>query len=135
MGPSSGSSLVLVVDDFPESVDPLMAMLHERGCIVSLALDGGSALAKASSLKPDVIVMDFAMPQLDGIEATRRLKASAHTCDIPVILFSAHAGPELGNAAERAGCAAVFKKPRATVDVVERVLALCAQPELTLSSR
>jgi CheY-like chemotaxis protein len=116
--------IVLVVDDFPESVDALFAMLTERGYVVVLALDGEDALRQAETIQPDVIVMDLAMPRVDGLEAARRLKSTPATKDIPVVLFSAHAGPELGAVADQIGCAAVVRKPagsKAVVDLVHRL--------------
>lgn len=126
--------MVLVVDDFPESVDALIAMLSERGFTVALALDGDDAIRQAGALQPDVIVMDLAMPKTDGLEATRRLKAAPGTRDIPVVLFSAHAGPELGVMAEQAGCAAVLRKPGGTSKVLEFVQSLCATTSSSSSS-
>lgn len=126
--------LILVVDDFPDSVDPLVALLHERGCAVSLALDGESALAQAEALKPHAIVLDFAMPRMTGIEALRQLRARPATREIPVVLFSAHAGPELDYTARLAGCSAVFRKPTGTAHVVAHVLDLCAHAELMVGS-
>lgn len=120
--------LVLVVDDFPESVDPLVALLTEQGFMVVLALDGEDGVRQAALLRPLVVVMDLAMPRMDGLEATRRLKALPATRDIPVVLFSAHAGPELGAAADAAGCAAVFRKPVGARAVVELVTRLCRGP-------
>lgn len=117
--------MVLVVDDFPESVDALFAMLVEQGFTVCLALDGEDAVKQAQALQPDAIVMDVAMPRCDGLEALRRLKADTKTAHIPVVLFSAHADSELHTIAEAIGCAAVVRKPsgsHAVVDVVTRLI-------------
>lgn len=118
--------MVLVVDDFPESVDVLFALLVERGYTVCLALDGEDAIKQALALQPDAIVMDVAMPRCDGIEALRRLKADAKTAHIPVVLFSAHAGKEMHAIADAIGCAAVVNKPSGTNAVVDLVTRLIA---------
>ena len=117
--------MVLVVDDFPESVDAVYALLVERGFTVALALDGVDAVRMAKALQPHAIVMDVAMPNCDGLEALRRLKADPTTAHIPVILFSAHAGSELHAVADAIGCAAVVRKPMGSttvVDMVERLI-------------
>jgi CheY-like chemotaxis protein len=117
--------MVLVVDDFPESVDVLYTMLAERGYTVALALDGEDALRQVRELQPDVVVTDLAMPGVNGLELTRRLKAAPETRDIPVVLFSAHAGPELGAVADQLGCTAVVRKPAGSGAVVDLVSRLC----------
>ena len=55
------------------------------------ARDGAAGIAMAASERPDLILMDLNLPEIDGWEATRRLKADPATCDIPVIALSAHA--------------------------------------------
>ena len=102
----------------------MFALLVERGYTVALALDGQDALRMAEDIRPDVIVMDLAMPRVDGLECLRRLKSAESTRGIPVVLFSAHAGPELLAVAEAIGCSAVVRKPagtRAVVDAVTRL--------------
>jgi len=79
------------------------------GCRVFTASDGRAALTKAESLAPDVIVMDLAMPAVDGFEATRRLRASSWTRWVPIIAISAV--PMTQEDALRAGCDAYLAKP------------------------
>ena len=67
------------------------AALRRRGFEVSIAVDGAQGLAMAAADKPDLILMDMSLPVLDGWEATRRLKATPDTADIPVIGLTAHA--------------------------------------------
>lgn len=76
-----------------------------------LAENGQQAIITAAQQQPDVILMDMSLPVLDGWEATRLLRQSARTAQIPVIALTAHA---LGNEQERAleaGCAAFETKP------------------------
>ena len=118
--------LVLVVDDFPETIDVLASILSRHGYYVVLAMSGADAIRIAREQQPDLIVMDFAMPRMNGLEATRILKAHESTRGIPVILYTAHGGPEVEIEAQRAGCAAVALKPLETqrlFDLVERALA------------
>jgi two-component system NarL family response regulator len=68
---------VLIVDDHPLFAEGLRNLLAERGIdVVGLAQDGHEALARARALRPDVVLMDVTMPRLDGVEATRALKAT-----------------------------------------------------------
>jgi len=67
---------VLIVDDHPLFAEGLRNLLTERGIdVVGLAQDGHEALTRARALRPDVVLMDVQMPRLDGVEATRALKA------------------------------------------------------------
>ena len=68
---------VLIVDDHPLFAEGLRNLLTERGIdVVGIAYDGHEALTRARALRPDVVLMDVTMPRLDGIEATRALKAA-----------------------------------------------------------
>lgn len=126
MADSGATRTILVVDDFPESIDAVFQLLVERGFTVCLALDGEDAIRQAQALRPDAIVMDVAMPKCDGIEALRRLKADTRTAHIPVVLFSAHAGSELHAIADAIGCAAVVRKPSGSNAVVDTIARLTA---------
>ena len=80
---------VLVVDDVPEIVRMLTCSLQAQGYDVSSARGGREALTMASARPPDVILLDVIMPDLDGIEVCRRLKANPRTRAISVILLTA----------------------------------------------
>ena len=102
--------MILVVDDYLESLETVADALGALGFTVNIAFDGREAIERAIANGPDVIVMDLAMPRLDGLAATRMLKKDPRTSAIPVVLYTAHAGIELGALARAAGCAAVVKK-------------------------
>lgn len=116
--------LVLIADDFADTREIYAACLRFAGFRVALAADGEEALALATSLSPDLVVMDLAMPKMDGWEATRRLKRQEATRSIPVMAISGHVEPESQRAARLAGCDAVFAKPMLPQQLVERVRAL-----------
>ena len=84
-----GESVVLVVDDNPENLRVLREMLADQGCAVRVARDGHQALRSVEESAPDMILLDIHMPELDGYEVCRRLKADARFQDIPVIFLSA----------------------------------------------
>jgi len=100
---------VLVVDDDADARGIYSAYLRSKGFIVFTAVDGRTAIEKAKTLGPDIVVMDLAMPHVDGFEAIRRLRESSWTRRLPVIAVSAI--PLSQEAALAAGCDAYLAKP------------------------
>jgi CheY-like chemotaxis protein len=100
---------VLVADDDRDCRTIFGTYLRALGCEVFTAKDGRAALDKTSSVWPDIIVMDLAMPRLSGWEAIRRLHASRWTRWIPIIAVSAV--PISRETAFEAGCDAYLSKP------------------------
>ena len=85
------SGTVLVVDDDPVIVNLLQVNFEIEGYDVLTATGGEAGLAQARAGQPDVVVLDVMMPGMDGLEVSRRLKSSADTRAIPIILLSAKA--------------------------------------------
>jgi two-component system cell cycle response regulator DivK len=106
---------VLVVDDYGDVRDVLARVLEDAGFLVRTAANGLEALIAAYEMRPGVIVMDVSMPVLDGIEATRLIKAGETTRDARVIAYTGNPSFDAGPA--RALFAAVLQKP-ATPDAV-----------------
>ena len=103
--------LVLVVDDVAHGREIFAEYLEFRGFRVATAADGLEALDKAFELLPDIILMDLSLPQLDGWEATKRLKGDDRTRTIPIIALTAHALASAHDKAMAAGCDSVVTKP------------------------
>ena len=101
--------LVLLVDDSPDERDMYTQQLVATGYRVQVADNGEDALQLVAAQVPDVVVMDLAMPVLDGWEATRRLK-EMHP-NVPVIVLSGHTGGEEGRRAKEAGSDVLLTKP------------------------
>jgi CheY-like chemotaxis protein len=101
---------VLLVDDLADQRELYRQYLDFAGYDVTVARDGFEAVDRALQIRPDVIIMDLAMPGLDGFETTQRLKGLDTTRDIPVIALTAH-GELPREWALTAGCAAYLKKP------------------------
>ena len=106
MGP-----LILVVDDTRDSRELFVEFLRMAGFQAEQAATGAEALDKAAALRPSAIVMDLEMPEMDGWEATRRLKADERTCSIPVVALSAHVMEGARMKAIEAGCMGFLPKP------------------------
>ena len=122
--PESGP-LVLIVDDVQDNRTIYVLFLKFSGFRVAEAENGEEALEKATSLLPDVIVMDLSLPVMDGWEATRRLRRDPRTRKIPVIVLTGHALPEHAQAAPDAGCDVVITKPclpDQLMDAIRRIL-------------
>jgi CheY-like chemotaxis protein len=102
---------ILIVEDAPDNRTIAELILQNAGHSVVSVGDGASAVCIAVTMQPDAILMDLSLPQLDGWEATRRLKAHPATRDIPVIAFTAHILPTDLERALAAGCATVIAKP------------------------
>lgn len=102
---------ILVVDDV-RFISQMIASVFERiGHRVETAADGEEALRKALGSLPDLIVMDVAMPKLDGLEVTRRLRAHDRTRDIPILLVTSRADSGTLTAAAEAGVDDHLGKP------------------------
>src|SRR5689334_18579024 len=112
---------ILLVDDNPDSRDIYRTILEYHGFGVVLAGDGVQALRLARERLPCLILMDISMPMIDGLEATRTLKADARTAAIPVVALTAHAHSEDRDAAFDAGYDAYLAKPVEPLRVVEEV--------------
>jgi class 3 adenylate cyclase/CheY-like chemotaxis protein len=83
------NSRILVVDDTPANIQALAAILKERGYQISVATNGRQALDVLERVQPDLILLDVMMPEMDGFETCRRLKASEQWRQIPVIFLTA----------------------------------------------
>lgn len=79
---------ILVVEDSRTQAEFLRYILEEEGCRVMLAEDGREALGEIDSYKPDIVLTDIVMPEIDGYELCRRIKSDDNTKDIPVILVT-----------------------------------------------
>lgn len=102
---------ILLVEDNEMNRDMLSRRLERKGFAVHVAADGREAIDRARDVLPDIILMDLSLPELDGWEATRILKAGDDTRGIPIIALTAHAMSGEKERALSAGCDDYDTKP------------------------
>ncbi|MCP4628346.1 MAG: response regulator [bacterium] len=86
---NSDTESILLVDDNPTNLQVLFQTLEGVGCKLLIAKNGNGALTIAGKARPDLILLDIRMPDIDGYEVCRQLKADPATANIPVIFLSA----------------------------------------------
>lgn len=101
---------ILIVEDVDLNVE-LLVQLLEDDYLLSIAKDGVSGVSLAEQEPPDLILMDMSLPEMNGWEATRRIKANPTLQGIPVIGLSAHAMSGDEAKAREAGCDDYLTKP------------------------
>jgi CheY-like chemotaxis protein len=102
---------ILIVEDNEENRDSLRRRLERRGFEVLVAVDGKVGVEAAKAERPDLVLMDMNMPELDGWEATRLIKAEPALAAVPVIALTAHAMTGDRERAIEAGCVDYHTKP------------------------
>jgi CheY-like chemotaxis protein len=105
------SACILIVDDNPTNLKLATEVLAFEGHAISQALDADEALRLLETLRPDLILMDIALPGMDGLELTRRLKASVEFARTPIVALSAFAMKGDQEKAFDAGCDGYITKP------------------------
>jgi two-component system cell cycle response regulator DivK len=128
--PGTQQPLVLVVEDYQDAREMYAAYLQFSGFRVAEATNGVEAIEKTLELMPDIILMDLALPRMDGWEATRRLKMDDRTRHIPIVALTGHALAGHAEGARQAGCDSFVTKPclpDALVAEIQRMLT--ARPE------
>jgi signal transduction histidine kinase/AmiR/NasT family two-component response regulator len=113
---------VLVADDNADMREYIARLLGDRWTVDAVS-DGAAALASAHAQRPDVVVADVMMPELDGFELLQRLRADERTRSVPVILVSARAGEEARVEGLQAGADDYLVKPFAARELIARVQA------------
>ena len=118
---NSDTESILLVDDNPTNLQVLFQTLEGVGCKLLIAKNGNGALAIAGKALPDLILLDIMMPDIDGYEVCRQLKADPATADIPVIFLSALGETEDKVKGLHLGAVDYITKPFQPDEVIARV--------------
>jgi CheY-like chemotaxis protein len=102
---------ILVVDDNPLSRKLLNEMLRAEGFSVLNAASGGEALSTIAKQQPDIVLLDIMMPEMDGFEVVRRLKANEETRSTPIIMVTALDDEGASKRLANAGIDSILTKP------------------------
>jgi two-component system cell cycle response regulator DivK len=113
--------LILVVEDYDDAREMYVEYLTFTGFRVEAATNGLEAIEMTTRLMPDLVLMDLALPKLDGWEATRRLKSDPKTSHIPVIALTGHALAGHAERAREAGCDSFITKPCVPDELVAEI--------------
>jgi two-component system, OmpR family, response regulator MtrA len=120
----SGQRLILVADDDHDILALIKAVLERSGHEVVAVADGVEALASVRARRPDLAVLDITMPNVDGLEVLRRLRADAETTALPVVLLSAQAQEADVERGFATGASAYVKKPFSPRELAARIAEL-----------
>ena len=120
----SGQRLILVADDDADILALVKSVLERSGHEVVAVADGAEALASVRMQRPDLAVLDITMPNVDGLEVLRRLRADLATSSLPVVLLSAQAQEADVKQGFATGATAYVKKPFSPRELVARVAEL-----------
>ena len=124
------SKKILIVDDEPFNLDLLEQELGEYDYVIERAADGIEALEKTQSFAPDVILLDYMMPRMNGLEVVKQLRATPEHQGIPVILLTAKATQEDKVAGLDAGADDYVTKPFDSFELLARVRAMMRLKEM-----
>ncbi len=118
---------ILVVDD-AATVRVFEGMILKGSCYdVVTACDGLEAVEKAQREQPDLIVLDVMMPNLDGLEACRRIRQEPRTAGIPIIIVTSRGDPEMVEACYAGGCNELATKPVDAAELLAKVRCLLGE--------
>lgn len=113
---------ILIVDDNPHAVTMVSIVLSRNlDCELSVAFDGPTAIKKAREINPDLILMDWQMPGIDGIRAIEILKDDEATNSIPIIMITCYSERDYLEKAFKAGVVDFIKKPYEQIELLARI--------------
>jgi CheY-like chemotaxis protein len=117
----TSARLVLVADDEEDILTLVSTIVERAGHEVVSVRDGAQALAAIRERRPDLVVLDISMPEVDGLEVLRRVRADGETRDLPVLLLSARAQEADVRRGFDTGASAYVKKPFSPSELARRV--------------
>jgi DNA-binding response OmpR family regulator len=112
---------VLLAEDEPNIVESLTFLLDKAGFDVTVETDGRQALNAALTNLPDVLILDVMLPELDGYEVLRQLRADQHAAELPVVMLTAKGQREDRETALECGADLFITKPFANSEIIAAV--------------
>lgn len=119
--PGLAAPTILVIEDHSDTRELLSILLNRQGYKVILAENGLDGLSKASGTHPDLIIMDLALPDMDGVEAARRIHEIPKLSQTPIFVVSGYLTKEIEAEVRAAGCAEMFSKPFDSDSLLETI--------------
>lgn len=112
---------ILVVEDEYDSIQMVSKILQHHGAEVHIAHDGYECMEMLKTFEPTLVIMDLALPEMDGWETLSKIRADAKTAHLPVVAITAYHSVNVEDDAERAGFDAYFPKPLDTTAIVRQL--------------
>jgi len=103
--------IILVVEDHADTIEMMRLLLEGLDYAVLIARNGCDAVSLASEFKPDLVLTDYGLPDLNGIEVIRRLRSLEGSHQVPIVMLTAYGRREYEESAIAAGCTIVLSKP------------------------
>jgi len=135
MNTKAQSQVVLVVDDAIDSIHMLNDVLEESNFTVLVALEGAQALTITKNIRPDIILLDAIMPNMDGFETCRQLKLNSQLADVPIIFMTGLSDTEHVVMGLNAGGVDYVTKPINPDELIARMRVHLANARITQSAR
>ena len=114
-------AFLLLVDDDEHTCDAMRRLLERTGYAVACSCNGDDALTLLADLTPDLVILDWMMPGMDGLEVLRRIRANDAMRDLPVLMYSAAHDVKMEREALRLGAMACVLKSGGFFSLYERV--------------
>ena len=119
--PETEMTKILIVEDNEMNRDMLQRRLERKGYEIVCATSGPEGISMAEQAQPDIILMDVALGEMDGWEATSQIRSNPHTKHIPVIALTAHALESDRRKSVDVGCADFETKPVSLPDLIDKI--------------
>jgi len=119
-GPSR-ARWVLVIEDLRDQAELCLDVCTQAGLNATAAATGAQGYKKACNTRPDLILLDLMLPDMDGWDVCRQLRSDPLTSDIPIIVLTARDEPHGARRAREEGCAAYLRKPCSPADLVATI--------------
>lgn len=120
------SPRILIVDDDPEGCILTSLILRRAGFEVRTVTTGAAALIEVERARPDLVMMDLMMPDMDGLTLCRRLRAKYGREELPIVFYTARAGADSRQVGIEAGAQDVMIKPTPSAELASRLKAAIA---------